>query len=219
VVSRRAAGPSARRGGPGAARPLFLLAHGAGAGSGHPWMRAWRRRLEGLGPVVAFDYPYVRAGRRRPDPLPRLLEAHREALRRARQRRRRPVVLVGKSMGGRVGCHLALEEPVHAVVCLGYPLVGAGRTARVRDEVLLALRVPILFVQGTRDRLCPLERLEDVRRRMRAAHALHVVETGDHSLQATRRSLRAAGESQDDVDERILGALRRFLADTAGLRV
>jgi len=193
------------------ARPLFVFAHGAGAASGSPWMIGWRDRLQTLGKVVSFDYPYMRAGRRSPDRLPKLIEAHREALASARRGHRGPVVLIGKSMGSRVGCHLALEEPVDALVCLGYPLKGAGKTGAVRNEVLLALGTPILFVQGTRDPLCPLELLAAVRRRMKAENELYVVETGNHSLQATKTRLKTSGETQDDVDEQILAALEAFL--------
>jgi predicted alpha/beta-hydrolase family hydrolase len=193
------------------ARPLLLFAPGAGAPSTSPWMSAWAERLATLGEVVRLDYPYLRAGRRSPDRLPVLVAAHREALAAARAGRPGPVVLAGKSMGSRVGCHLALEEPVDALVCLGYPLRGAR--GQLRDEVLLALRTPILFVQGTRDALCPLDALASVRRRLKAPSALHVVEGGDHSLEVGVRALRAAGETQADVDARILGAIAAFLRE------
>jgi predicted alpha/beta-hydrolase family hydrolase len=173
-------------------------------------MRGWSARLASLGDVVAFDYPYMREGRRSPDRLPVLVAAHRAALSEARGRFSGPPVLAGKSMGGRIGCHLTLEAEVRALVCLGYPLVGANGS--VRDEVLLALRTPVLFVQGTRDRLCPLPRLEEVRRRMTAPNELLVVEGGDHSLVAARRALAAASETQQAVDGRILDAIRGFLA-------
>ena len=192
-------------------RPLLLLAPGAGAPSTSPWMDAWAERLATLGDVVRLDYPYMRAGRRSPDRLPVLVAAHREALAAAREGRRGPVVLVGKSMGSRVGCHVALEEPVDALVCLGYPLRGAR--GELRSEVLLALRTPVLFVEGTRDPLCPLDALEDVRRRMRAPTALHRVEGGNHSLEVGARALRAAGESRADVDARTLRAIAAFLRD------
>ena len=113
--------------------PLILFAHGAGAGSTHPWMQRWRTRLETLGRVVTFDYPYMRDGRRSPDRLPKLVEAHRQALAEARGSHTGPVFLAGKSMGSRVGCHLALEEPVDGLVCFGYPLQGMGKTAKLRD--------------------------------------------------------------------------------------
>src|SRR5438309_124020 len=113
-------------------KPLFLFAHGAGASSSHPWMLGWAERLTAIGHVVAFDYPYLVEGRKRPDPLPKLIEAHRAALERARQSHGGPIVLIGKSMGGRVGCHLALQETVAAVICLGYPLCGGGDCGKLR---------------------------------------------------------------------------------------
>ena len=127
-----------------------------------------------------------------------------------------PVVLIGKSMGGRMGCHLSLEDDlskvIAAVVCLGYPLASMGNRDKLRDEVLLEMTKPVLFVQGTRDRLCPLDLLEDVRERMRADHELHVVDKGDHSLMATKTWLKDHDQTQDDVDRRILDAIAAFLS-------
>lgn len=193
--------------------PLVLLAPGAGAPSTSPWMERWAGHLATLGDVVRLDYPYVKEGRRAPDRLPVLVRAHREALEAARRGRAGPVVLAGKSMGSRVGCHVALEVEVAALVCLGYPLV--GQRGQERGDVLRALRTPILFVQGTRDRLCPLDRLEAVRREMAAPSALHVVEGGDHSLEVGARALAARGEGQADVDGAALEAVRAFLARVA----
>lgn len=188
----------------------MLFAPGAGAPSSSPWMTRWARALATVGDVTRLDYPYMRAGRRTPDKLPTLVSAHREALAAARAAAPGcPVVLVGKSMGGRVGCHVALEEQVAGVVCLGYPLRGAR--GDLRDAVLVAMRQPILFVQGTRDALCPLDALEEVRTRMHCRSALHVVEGGNHSLEVGVRALREHCETQDDVDARALSAIRRFL--------
>jgi predicted alpha/beta-hydrolase family hydrolase len=194
--------------------PAFLLAPGAGAPSSHPRMRTFARLLGTLGPVHPLDYPYALEGRRRPDPLPKLIEAHRAALAALRARHDGPIVLAGKSMGGRVGCHVALIEPVAAIVCFGYPLCGAGDRSKLRDQVLLDLKAPILFAQGTRDALCPLDLLEGVRKRMRAASTLHVVEGGDHSLVVAKTALKALGSSQDDVDDGMLRAIARFLTET-----
>ena len=193
-------------------RPLLLFAPGAGAPSTSAWMERWAARLAPVGDVTRFDYPYVKAGRRSPDRLPVLVAAHRAALAEARAGRGgAPVVLAGKSMGGRVGCHLALEEEVAGLVCLGYPLV--GRRGDVRSEVLLALRVPVLFVQGTKDPLCPLERLEEVRRRMTAPNTLHAVEGGNHSLEVGVRALAARGDTQEKVEQRVLEAIAAFVKD------
>lgn len=191
--------------------PIFLFAHGAGAPSTHPWMQRWSKRLATIGAVLPFDYLYMEERRKRPDPLPALVAAHRQALLEARKTHDGPVVLIGKSMGGRVGCHLALEEDVAAVICLGYPLCGGGNPEKMRAEVLLKLATPILFVQGTRDSLCPLDLLAGVREQMKAPNQLYVVEGGDHSLMVTKGQLKTAGETQDEVEERILGKIREFV--------
>jgi predicted alpha/beta-hydrolase family hydrolase len=201
-----------RRTKPGEGRPSFCFAPGAGAPSTSDWMVAWRKRLATLGAVTAFDYPYMRAGRKSPDRLPTLVAAHREALAAVRAKARGPIFLVGKSMGSRVGCHVALEEPepVAGLICLGYPL-RSGATGALRDEVLVALRTPVLFVQGTRDPLCPLETLAEVRARMTAPSTLLVVDGGDHSLAVSAAARKATGTTQADADRRVLEAIRRFL--------
>jgi predicted alpha/beta-hydrolase family hydrolase len=195
--------------------PLILFAPGAGAPSTSAWMRAWTKRLESIGRVVALDYPYMVAGRRAPDPFPKLIEAHRAALHAAREGHSGTVILAGKSMGSRVGCHLSLMEDVDGLVCFGYPLKGAGKRAALRDEVLLALRAPILFVSGTRDPLCPLDVLETVRAKMTAKSTLFRVEGGDHSLGVRKTELGARGETQDGVDTGVLAAVVAF-ADELG---
>jgi len=192
-------------------RPLLLFAHGAGAPSSSTWMRAWADRLQTAADVVTFDYPYMRERRRAPDPLPRLIEAHRAALREALRGRDGSVFLAGKSMGGRVGCHVALEEPVAGVICFGYPLRGAGKSGKVRDAVLLELSAPVLFVQGSRDTLCPLETLQAVRTKMQARNELHVVDGGDHSLLVKKTDLARSGLAQSDVDRGVLDAVVRFV--------
>jgi predicted alpha/beta-hydrolase family hydrolase len=197
-------------------RPLLLFAPGAGAPSTSGWMERWAARLATLGDVVRLDYPYQQEGRRSPDRLPVLVAAHRAALAEARAGHPGPIFLVGKSMGGRVGCHVALEEAVAGVVCLGYPL--RGQRGQLRDEVLLSLRRPVLFVQGSRDALCPLDALEGVRGRMEAESRLHVVEGGNHSLEIGVRALAARGETQGEVDARVLREIARFVAPQASAR-
>jgi len=198
---------------------MILFAPGAGAGSDSAWIRAWRDRLGAVAAVEALDYPYRLAGRKAPDKLPVLIAAHRQALAAARSRHpgAAKIVLAGKSMGGRVGCHVALEEPVDALVCLGYPLRGAS--GALRDEVLLALRTPILFVQGTRDPLCPLDALATVSEKMVAPHRLIVVEGGDHSLAVLRPRRGKPGptfsplpiDPQQASDARVLAGIAEFL--------
>jgi predicted alpha/beta-hydrolase family hydrolase len=180
-------------------------------------MRAWEERLSALAPVLRFDYAYMQAGRRRPDPLERLIEAHRLALQRARAEYGPEVILAGKSMGSRIGCHVACIERVAALICFGYPLRAAG-SGQLRDRVLLELTTPVLFVQGTRDPLCPLELLDAVRSRMSCATALHVVEGGDHSLRVTRRELQKSAFTQADVDRAIVSAIKQFFSAQVRIR-
>jgi predicted alpha/beta-hydrolase family hydrolase len=191
-------------------------------------MQNWKRRLSEIGEVETFDYDYMRAGRKRPDRLPQLIAAHRAALTKfVDQESRIPprlaggngeetkprLFLVGKSMGGRIGCHVSREEKVDGLVCLGYPLCAMGDRTKLRDEVLRALTTPILFVQGTRDALCPLDLLKRVRAEMKAPNFLHVVEGGDHSLRIPKRQLQATGETQEDVDRRILKSIADFVSN------
>ncbi len=191
---------------------VWLFAPGAGLPSDSPWMTHWAGLLEPRGPVVRFDYPYRIAGRSRPDRLPVLVAHHERMLVETRDAHPgHSVVLIGKSMGSRVGCHVATSHVVHAVVCLGYPLLGGGDPTKRRDEVLRALKTPIQFVQGTRDRLCPLADLEAVRADMTAPSALHVVDTGDHSLKVTKTHLKMTGETQEAVDARAVAAIVGFV--------
>jgi len=174
-------------------------------------MQRWVVKLSTIGPVLVFDYPYMKERHKRPDPLPKLIAAHREALAEARQKFGEEAVLIGKSMGGRVGCHVALEEDVIAVICLGYPLCSAGNPAKIRDEVLRKLSTPILFAQGTRDSLCPLDLLARVREQMKAPNDLYSVEGGDHSLMVAKSRLKESSETQDEVDSRILVKIRDWV--------
>jgi len=195
-------------------RRLILFAPGAGAPSSHPWMQNWKRRLSEISEVETFDYDYMRAGRTRPDPLPQLIAAHRAALQAAREKHQPDsTFLIGKSMGGRIGCHVSLEEKVDGVVCLGYPLCAMGDRTKLRDEVLRALSTPIMFVQGTRDALCPPDLLDRVRAEMKAPNFLHLVEGGDHSLRVPKRQLQAKGETQEDVDQKIFQAITVFVSN------
>ena len=196
-------------------RPFFLFAPGAGAPSSHSWMQKWKEHLSSLGRVVAFDYDYMREGHRRPDRPPQLIEAHRKALSENRAGEE-TVILIGKSMGGRIGCHVSLEEKVDALICLGYPLCGGGDPARMRDKVLRDLTTPVLFVQGTRDPLCPLDLLENVRAQMKAPNELHVVEGGDHSLLVRKGDLKKMDKSQEQVDDEILLRISQFMRQYIG---
>lgn len=161
---------------------------------------------------MLFDYDYMREGRKRPDRLPQLLAAHRQALGELRQKISGQVFLIGKSMGGRIGCHVSLEESVAGLICLGYPLCAMGDRTRLRDKVLRELQTPILFVQGTRDPLCPLDLLEQVRSQMQAPNELYIVEGGDHSLRVPKKLLEGKGGTQECLDQLILQDIANFIS-------
>jgi len=173
-------------------------------------MQSWKKRLVGIGDVVTFDYDYMLQGRRRPDRLPQLIATHKKALAAVHAKTSGPIFLIGKSMGGRIGCHVSLEEKVNGLICLGYPLSAMGDRTKLRDQVLRDLSTPILFVQGTRDPLCPLDLLGKACAQMSAPNFLHTIEGGDHSLLVRKKDL--GNETQQDVDLTIFAAIKDFVA-------
>jgi predicted alpha/beta-hydrolase family hydrolase len=137
----------------------FVLAHGAGAGQHHAFVVQTARALASEGvAVTTFDFPYMAEGRRVPDRLPRLISAFAAMVDGAhRAHPSLPVFVGGKSMGGRVATHVAVDPPsalpaLAGVVALGYPL-RPPTARRVQDRVshLRRLPQPLLVVQGTRD--------------------------------------------------------------------
>ncbi len=197
-----------------------LLAPGAGAGQDHPFMASVRSGLAaGDITTLTFDYAYRMAGRRAPDRLPKLLDVH-DAAHRWLAGRVERVVLAGKSMGGRVGSHLAggvdggagrTGEELAALVYLGYPLVAIGKTEPRSVEHLRRIDVPQLFVAGTRDRLAPLELVREVAESL-PAPTLHVVDDADHGFHVTKRS----GRDDAEVLEEIVGVVAGFVRQARG---
>jgi predicted alpha/beta-hydrolase family hydrolase len=154
-----------------------------------------------------------RQRRHEPDPLKALVQAHRDAIDDAKKDGEK-VVLIGKSMGSRVSCHVSLEEgvKVDGIVCLGYPLQAQGRRVRgTRDEVLRELKSPVMFVQGTRDRMCPIRSLDEIRQDIEVPNYIHVVEGGDHSLIVRKTQLDESGRKQEDLDKAAVDAIKAFL--------
>ena len=180
--------------------PILLLAHGAGAPCSHPFMQSTAQSLRdrGVG-VVRWNFPYMETNfrqraRRPPDREPLLLATYRAVIDCVHSwRPRARLVIGGKSMGGRMASQLLASEPTTraaGAVYLGYPLIAAGRPDRERSAHLPGVQVRQLFVTGTRDPLCPLDRLRKVLDPLSPRARLHVVEGGDHSL--TVRGSRAA---------------------------
>ncbi len=173
-----------------------LLAHGAGAGQDHAFMVTLRSELADAGlAVMTFNYAYTEAGRKAPDRLPKLLAVHAAAAERLAGYVDR-VYLGGKSMGGRVGSHLAGDEawPAAGLIYYGYPLVAMGKTEPRDTSHLDRISAPQLFFAGTRDRLSPPDLIRPLAARLPDATA-EVVPDGDHSFKVPKRS----GRSHDEV--------------------
>jgi len=189
-----------------------LLAHGAGAGQDHPFMVQAREGLAAAGfPTLTFNYAYTEAGRRAPDRAPRLLAVHEAAAHRLAQYCGR-VVLAGKSMGGRVGSHLAgdIGWPAAAMVYLGYPLVPMGKGEPRPTDHLQRVVAPQLFVTGTRDRLSPPTLIESLAASLPDA-AVIVVPDGDHSFKVLKRTGRTSEEVLDEIIAEVAAWLLPFV--------
>ncbi|GAV65786.1 Abhydrolase_5 domain-containing protein [Cephalotus follicularis] len=201
--------------------PVIVFAHGAGAPSSSDWMIRWKDLLgKALNAVevVTFDYPYISGGKRRAPPkAEKLVEFHLDiAKKTAAKYPGHPLILAGKSMGSRVSCLVAGKEDIgaSAVVCLGYPLKGTN--GAVRDETLLQLAIPAMFVQGSKDALCPLERLEAICKKMKSLNGLHVVDGGDHSLKIGKKHLQVKGSTQDEAEDVAVQAIAAFVSRALG---
>lgn len=187
----------------------FVLGHGAGGGMDAPLMEGIAAGLEARGHTcLRFNFPYREAGKKAPDPAARLEKAFKAVVARARKLPGTDRIIVGgKSMGGRMSTHLAAAgEPVDGILLLGYPLHPPKRQDKARTAHLSSIRVPMLFLQGTRDALCDLKLLKKTLKKVPEAR-LHVVEGGDHSLDVLKSSGRTRAEVQDELCEIVDGWL------------
>ncbi|MHC6231015.1 alpha/beta hydrolase family protein [Arthrobacter sp. MMS24-T111] len=166
-----------------------VVAHGAGAGMDHPFLRGFTDALNGLGlATLRFNFPYREAGRKFPDRPPAAIAAWRAAMDAARAKAEAhgdsgPVWAAGKSFGGRMAS-MAVAEGMEAqgLVYLGYPLHAPGKPEKLRDEHQYGITVPMLFLQGTRDTFATPHILTDVVARIGSNAVLQWVEGGDHSF-------------------------------------
>lgn len=191
----------------------LILAHGAGAPRTHPFLTGTAARLAKKGlDVVTFNFLYAEAGRRMPDRMDLLVATWLAAIASVRARGGLPserLFIGGKSMGGRVATRVAAAtdgsaDRIAGVVLLGYPLHPLGKPTVVRDEIL-AVKKPMLVVQGTKDALGGAMELAALLTAMPRAR-LHAVEGADHSL-GVPRARQAA--SDDEVASVVAAFVRR----------
>jgi len=166
----------------------LILAHGAGGGQTSAFMVRAGRELASRGITVAtFDFPYMAAGRSAPD-KPAVLEEHWRAIiadvRGREEFQQLPLVIGGKSMGGRIASQVAAAglEGVAGLVYFGYPLHPPGRPEQRRDAHLPAIRIPMLFIQGTRDQFGTSEDIRALLPRLDRRAELVEIADGDHSF-------------------------------------
>ena len=189
------------------ARALLVLGHGAGAGMRHRFLEELVARLTDRSiATLRYQFPYMEQGRKRPDHQSRLLPTVRAAVAAAAERAGElPLFAGGKSMGGRMTSLAASQEPlagVRGLVFVGFPLHAPGRDTSERADHLDAIEIPMLFLQGTRDRLARLDLLEPVCDRLGERATLHIVDGGDHSFHVLKRSGRTDDEALDELADR-----------------
>jgi len=174
-------------------RYLLVLAHGAGAGMRHPSISALAPELARVG-VATFRYqfPYMEARRQVPDSPPVLTATVAAAVRTAAEEAPGlPVLAGGKSMGGRMTSQAAAEgqlQGVRGIVFYGFPLHPPNKPAVKRGDHLAKVRIPMLFLQGTRDELAELELLRPITGNLGPLATLQMIEGADHSFHVLKKS-------------------------------
>ena len=189
---------------PSGAKACFVFAHGAGAGMTHPFMEQVSDGLCDRGiATLRYQFPYMENGSKRPD-APALAQA---AVRAAVAEAARccpelALIAGGKSFGGRMTSQAQAAAPlagVRGLAFLGFPLHPAGKPSEARAKHLEHVDIPMLFIQGTRDKLAETELLEPVVKRLGKLALLHRVLEADHSFHVLARSGRNDGEVMREI--------------------
>jgi predicted alpha/beta-hydrolase family hydrolase len=198
------------------ARACFVFAHGAGAGMAHPFMETVATGLCDRGfATLRYQFPYMEKGSKRPD-APAVAHA---TVRAAVEQAARccagmPLIAGGKSFGGRMTSQAQAIAPlagVRGLAFLGFPLHPPGKPSTARAAHLSELRIPMLFLQGTRDDFAEMPLLEPVVKALGGLASLHVVQEGDHSLHVPARS----GRNDREVMNEVLDALSAWIGGLA----
>src|SRR5207253_3081549 len=192
---------------PDGARLLYVLAHGAGAGMRHPFLEVVAQRLaERSIATLRYQFPYMEQRGRRPDPPAVAAATVRAAvIEAARVAPGLPLVAGGKSYGGRMTSQAQAEAPlpgVRGLVFLGFPLHAPGQPSAERGRHLSEVRVPMLFLQGTRDDFAQIELLQPLVKKLRPRATLKLFTDADHSFHVPART----GRKDADVMAELLDA-------------
>ena len=168
----------------------LVVAHGAGAGMDHPFMKGFCEELAAAGvSALRFNFLYLEAGRKSPGSPKDATAAVVAAVRAATTRTGgRPVFAGGKSYGGRMASMAAADGmPAAGLVFLGYPLHAPGRSDQPRDGHLYGLKIPMLFLQGTKDPFADPDVLAGVLRKLGKRATYVPFEDAGHSFERSRK--------------------------------
>jgi predicted alpha/beta-hydrolase family hydrolase len=188
----------------GAASIAIVLAHGAGQGMHSPFMTYFHTELARRGFLsIQFNFDYMNEQRRMPDPQPKLQARYRSVVAGViSQYKPQRLFIGGKSMGGRVASYIAGDTAgVDGLIFLGYPLHPPGKPDQLRDAHLYSLKMPMLFISGTKDTFAGRNLLEKVVAKIGSNASLVWVEGGDHSFKRGRKdadSLQLAAQTIED---------------------
>jgi predicted alpha/beta-hydrolase family hydrolase len=203
------------------AHACYVIAHGAGAGMTHPFMTAIANGLAKRGiATLRYQFPYMEQRSKRPD-TPKLAQATvRAAVAEASHRiRELPLFAGGKSFGGRMTSQAQAEAPLAAVcglIFLGFPLHPAGKPSDERAKHLSDVRIPMLFLQGTRDQLADLNLLQPLAGRLGVRATLKLFEDADHSFHVPARTGRKDPEVMDELADELARWIEKTIAQTSG---
>jgi uncharacterized protein len=195
---------------PPQARACFVFAHGAGAGMTHPFMETVATGLcDRHVATLRYQFPYMEKAGKRPDSPPVAHATVRAAVTEAaRCCPGLALIAGGKSFGGRMTSQAQATAPLPGVVglaFLGFPLHPAGKPSSERAKHLFDIDVPMLFMQGSNDKLAELKLLEPLIGKLGPLASLHLVAEADHSLHVPARSGRSDGEVMAEVLDKFAG--------------
>ena len=174
----------------------------------HPFMQAVAEQLA-TQKIATFRYqfPYMEKGKKSPDSQTTLHATIVSAVKTAKKAARGlPLLAGGKSMGGRLTSLVVAEgrlPDVQGLIFFGFPLHAAGKPSSERGAHLAGVNVPMLFLQGTRDRLAELDCITPFCRSLGKRATLHIVEGGDHSFHVLKRSGRTDEDVQNELGETV----------------
>ena len=194
----------------------LILGHGAGADQLSGFMKLFAGGLSDRGlDVMTFNFVYTEQRRGVPDQKAKLETCFRAVIEEGLKNKKikgNRLMIGGKSMGGRIASQVAAEAceqgealaaQIAGLVFLGYPLHPPGNPAKLRTEHLPHIRMPMLFLQGTRDSLGSSDEIAPIIKQLKLPAEIYVIEGGDHSFKAPQKF----GRSQPEIFEAAMNAI------------